>query len=310
MLNIYKTIDNKLVECDKIEKDCWINLADPTEEELQFVKKTLLIDDDFLRAALDKEEISRVETDDDTGYALITLDVPIFIQDKAITTYSTIPVGIIETQDNIVTVCLQKNQIIEDFVNGKIKNVFTNLRTRFIFQLLYHIATRFLLYLRRIDKCRIVIEKKLQQTMQNQGLIQLQDLDKSLVFFSTSLRANMMVLEKIQRGRILKLYDDDAELLEDVLIEVEQAIEMSNIYSNILSGTMGAFSSIISNNMNTIMKILTSITILLAIPTMISGFYGMNVSNLPMPTFGFSMLVSVLITAFVAFILYKKNMLS
>ena len=154
------------------------------------------------------------------------------------------------------------------------------------------------------------IEKELHRSMKNKELIQLLDLEKSLVFFSTSLKANQSVLEKLQRGRVIKLYEDDRELLEDVLIEVEQAIEMSNIYSNILSGTMDAFASIISNNLNIVMKVLTSITILMAIPTMVSSFYGMNVSGLPFANFGAVVIIVVILTALVAMILFRKNMFS
>ena len=263
MINIYKTIDGKIVEIDEIEKHAWINMVNPTEEELLSISDQLNVEEDFLRAALDEEEI-----------------------------------------------CLQSNTIIDDFAKGRVKHVFTNLKTRFIFQMLYRVATRFLVYLRHINRMSTEIEKELHRSMKNKELIQLLDLEKSLVFFSTSLKANQSVLEKLQRGRVIKLYEDDRELLEDVLIEVEQAIEMSNIYSNILSGTMDAFASIISNNLNIVMKVLTSITILMAIPTMVSSFYGMNVSGLPFANFGAVVIIVVILTALVAIILFRKNMFS
>jgi magnesium transporter len=309
MINIYKTIDGKIEEVETIEKNSWINMVNPTEEELKFIMQKLEVEPDFLRAALDEEEISRVELEDN-NQALITIDVPVVQKDTEMVLYTTIPVGIIQTEHNIITVCLRENTLIDDFAKGRIKNVYTNLRTRFIFQILYRVASRFLVYLRHINRMSIDIERELHRSMKNKELIQLLDLEKSLVFFSTSLKASQSVLEKLQRGRIIKLYEEDKELLEDVLIEVQQAIEMSNIYSNILSGTMHAFASIISNNLNIVMKILTSLTILMSIPTMIASFYGMNVHGIPLPNFWIIISISIGITAIAAFVLFRKKMFS
>ena len=309
MIKIYKTIDGKMVEIETIEKNSWINMINPTDDELQFIIHELNIDSDFLRAALDEEEISRVEVDEDK-HSLITLDVPIIEKDTDMVLYSTIPVGIIQTEHNIITVCLQDNTVIDDFAKGRVKNVYTNLKTRFIFQILYRVASRFLIYLRHINRMSADIEKQLHISLKNKELFQLLDLEKSLVFFSTSLKANQGVLEKLQRGRVIKLYEEDLELLEDVLIEVQQAIEMSNIYANILSGTMDAFASIISNNLNIVMKILTSLTILMAIPTLIASIYGMNVAGLPVPNFWTIIGISSVLTLIVGIILYRKNMFS
>ncbi|AWW27028.1 magnesium transporter CorA family protein [Acetobacterium carbinolicum] len=309
MIKIYKTIEGKIQEVESIEKNSWINMVNPTEEELHFITRELEVESDFLRAALDEEEISRVELEDN-NQALITIDVPVIEKDTKMVLYTTIPVGIIQTEENIITVCLRENTLIDDFAKGRVKNVHTNLRTRFIFQILYRVASRFLIYLRHINRMSTDIERQLHISLKNKELIQLLDLEKSLVFFSTSLKANQGVLEKLQRGRIIKLYEEDKELLEDVLIEVQQAIEMSNIYANILSGTMDAFASIISNNLNIVMKILTSLTILMAIPTMIASFYGMNVEGLPVPNFWTIILISVACTGVAAFVLFKKKMFS
>lgn len=309
MIKIYKTIDGKIEEIETIEKNSWINMVNPTEEELQFITKELEVESDFLRAALDEEEISRVELEDN-NHALITFDVPVVQKDTQMVLYTTIPVGIIQTEENIITVCLRENTLIDDFAKGRIKNVFTNLRTRFIFQILYRVASRFLVYLRHINRMSTDIEKELHISMKNKELFQLLDLEKSLVFFSTSLKANQAVVEKLQRGRIIKLYEEDKDLLEDVLVEVQQAIEMSNIYTNILSGTMDAFASIISNNLNIVMKILTSITILMAIPTMISSFFGMNVEGIPVPTFWIVFAIAFGISSVAAIILFRKKMFS
>ncbi|HEY5555615.1 magnesium transporter CorA family protein [Acetobacterium sp.] len=309
MIKIYKTIDGKIEEIESIEKNSWIDMVNPTEEELRFITEELNVEPDFLRAALDEEEISRVEVEDN-DHALITIDVPVVQKDTKMVLYTTIPVGIIQTEDNIITVCLRGNTLIDDFAKGRIKNVFTNLRTRFIFQILYRIASRFLVYLRHINRMSTDIERELHISLKNNELIQLLDLEKSLVFFSISLKANQAVVEKLQRGRIIKLYDEDKDLLEDVLVEVQQAIEMSNIYTNILSGTMDAFASIISNNLNIVMKVLTSLTILTAIPTMFASFYGMNVSGIPLANFGFVVGVALVATGVAALVLFKNKMFS
>ncbi|MBC3796661.1 magnesium transporter CorA family protein [Acetobacterium tundrae] len=309
MIKIYKTIDGKMEEIESIEKNSWINMVNPTEEELRFITEKLEVEPDFLRAALDEEEISRVELEDN-NQALITIDVPIVEKDAKMVLYTTIPVGIVQLEDNIITVCLRENTLIDDFAKGRVKNVFTNLKARFIFQILYRVASRFLIYLRHINRMSNDVEKELHISMKNKELFQLLDLEKSLVFFSTSLKANQAVLEKLQRGRVIKLYEEDKELLEDVLIEVQQAIEMSNIYSNILSGMMDAFASIISNNLNIVMKVLTSITILMAIPTMLSSFFGMNVIGIPISSFWGVVLIAFAFTGVAAFILFKKKMFS
>ena len=307
MIKIYKTIDGKIQEIESIEKNSWINMVNPTEEELQFITRELEVEPDFLRAALDEEEISRVELEDN-NQALITIDVPVIEKDSNMVLYNTIPVGIIQTDDNIITVCLHGNTLIDDFAKGRVKNVFTNLKTRFVFQILYRVASRFLIYLRHINRMSTEIEKQLNISMKNKELIQLLDLEKSLVFFSTSLKANQSVLEKLQRGRIIKLYEEDKDLLEDVIIEVQQGIEMSNIYSNILSETRDAFASIISNNLNVVMKILTSLTILMAIPTMISSFFGMNVEGIPLPNFWSVVCIALGCTSVAGFVLFLKKM--
>lgn len=223
-------------------------------------------------------------------------------------TYTTIPMSIIITDDNIITVCLKENVILNDFASGAMKGVYTNLKTRFVLQLLYRIVTAYHLYLRQIDRLSNHIERQLYISMKNKELIQLLDLEKSLVYFSTSLKANEVTMEKLARGRIIKLYEEDSDLLEDVLIEVKQAIEMSNIYTNILSSTMDAFASIISNNLNIVMKRLTVITIILEIPTMIASFYGMNVRNIPFASFWLVGGISMIITVIAAYILYRKRM--
>lgn len=306
MIGIYKTIGSTLQQIDQIEEDCWINLINPSKEEIKMITDSLSLDEDFLKAALDEEETSRIETED--GDTLIIVDIPFFQKHDNYVKYETVPLSIIITNKHIVTVCLKETAILKDFSEGKTKNVYTNLKTKFVFQLQYKIATYYLIYLRQIDKMSNHIERQLHISTKNKELIQLLDLEKSLVFFSTSLRANENTLEKAMRGRYLKLYEEDKDLLEDVLIEIKQAIEMSNIYTNILSGTMDAFASVISNNLNIVMKTLTSVTILMAIPTMIASFYGMNVSGLPTPHFWVVVFMSLIVTGLSGWVLYKKHM--
>ena len=197
--------------------------------------------------------------------------------------------------------------MVSEISDGLVKNVQTNLKTQFLLIMLLRISVRFLQYLKQIDKASSYMEKQLHKSLRNQELIQLLSLEKSLVYFSTSLKANDTTMEKILRGRIIKLYEDDQDLLEDVLIETKQAIEMCNIYSSILSGTMDAFASIISNNLNIVMKILTTLTIVMSIPTMVFSFYGMN-TNLPLPYFWFPLLIALVASGIAAFILIKKGM--
>ena len=308
MVTYYFTINGKVTLIDEYRDGCWINVINPTEEEISSVTELLGVENDYIRAALDEEETSRIESED--GNTLVIIDVPFAKKESdGSLVYITMPMGIILTEKAIATVCLVENSVVRDFSDGLIKNVQTSLKTRFLLHILLKVASKFLQYLKQIDKLSNYIEKQLHASMKNKELIQLLGLEKSLVFFSTSLKANEVTIEKVLRGRNIKLYEDDQDLLEDVLIEIKQAIEMSNIYSSILSGTMDAFASMISNNLNIVMKVLTVLTILMAIPTMIFSFYGMNVSGLPFAgnwliPFG----IGVVVTAVAAFVLLKKKM--
>ncbi|MCI2105161.1 MAG: magnesium transporter CorA family protein [Intestinimonas sp.] len=306
MLTIHKTIDGKMTKLDKVENGCWVNLTYPTEDELTTVSKTLGVDLDFLRAALDEEETSRIDTEN--GQTLIIIDAPSVEQGEAVV-YSTIPLGIIVSEKQIITVCLKENSVIRDFQDGLVRNAETQKKTSFILYMLLWVAKRYLQYLKQIDKIYNYMERQLYKSQRNKELIQLLDLEKSLVYFNTSLKANEVTLEKILRGRIVTLYEEDHDLLEDVLIEVRQAIEMANIYSSIISGMMDAFASVISNNLNVIMKVLTSLTILLTLPNIIFGFYGMNVAGLPLKyLWWFPLLIAGVLMAIVAVILKIKDL--
>lgn len=307
MLTFYKTIDGSMTETEELETGCWISAVAPTEAEISKLETELNIDRDFIRSALDEEESSRIESEED--HTLIILDFPVAEKNEADNTfsYSTMPMGIIITDTNVVTVCITENSIIEDFSKGIVKNVRTQFKTRFVFCLMLRIAAKYLQFLKQIERIFNHVQKQLHKSMKNESLIQLLGLEKSLVYFSTSLKSTETVLEKLLRGRIIKLYDEDQELLEDVLVEVKQAIETSNIYSNILSTTMDAYANVISNNLNQSMKTLAVLTIIMEIPTIIFSFYGMNTPDLPFPVTLFPSILAVVMAAIAAVILAKSK---
>ena len=305
MLSIHKTVDGVMTRLDQFEDNCWVHLTYPSEDELEQVITKLNVDPGLLRAALDEEETSRIDNEEDQ--TLIIIDLPSVEKDDAVI-YSTIPLGILMTPKQIITVCLKESSVIQDFQEGVVKGVRTEQKTNFLFRILLRVASRYLQYLKQIDKIYNYMERQLYKSQRNKELIQMLDLEKSLVYFNTSLKANEVTLEKILRGRIITLYEEDHDLLEDVLIEVRQAIEMTNIYSSIISGMMDAFASVISNNLNVIMKVLTSITILLTIPNIIFGFYGMNItSGLPLDQFWWIPLVIAGVLILITAVILKRK---
>lgn len=307
MMTIHKTIGGRMTALEAIEEGCWVNLTYPSEEELQSVSGALDVEPDFLRAALDEEETSRIDTEE--GQTLIIIDTPAVEKSDSAVVYSTLPLGIIVTETNIITVSLRESSVIRDFEEGMVKGVSTHKKTSFILHILLRVAKRYLQYLKQIDKIYNHMERQLYKTQRNKELIQLMDLEKSLVYFNTSLKANEVTLEKILRGRIVTLYEEDQDLLEDVLIEIRQAIEMANIYSSIISSMMESFASLISNNLNETMKVLTSITVLLTIPNIVFGFYGMNVAGLPFDQFFWvPILISVIAIGIVGIVLKRKDL--
>ena len=308
MLTIHKTVEGKMTQLSSVTDGCWVNLINPSEDELKTVAATLAVEPAFLRAALDEEETSRIDKED--GSTLIIVDTPAMEQDETGVVYSTLPMGIIVTDKHIITVCLKETSVVRDLQNGVVRDVQTGQRTRFILNILLLVAKRYLNYLKQIDKTYNHMERQLYKSQRNKELIQLLDLEKSLVYFNTSLKANEVTLEKILRGRIVTLYEEDHDLLEDVLIEVRQAIEMAQIYSDIISGMMDAFASVISNNLNVIMKLLASVTILMTVPNIVFSFYGMNVGVLPFAgSFWPPLLISVAIIVAAGVILKKNDLL-
>ena len=305
---------NKLEEIKESRKGSWINLVNPSENEIKRVCESINIQEDFIRDALDYEEKARIDTEEDDNTILFVIDVPVIEKSEDNDIYTTMPLGMIVVRDDFfITVSLRKNKIIEDFEKRKIKNFQTYKKTRFIFQIFYLNSSYFLNYLKQINKETEIAEYILKNSMKNKELLKLLSLEKGLVYFATSLKSNEIVMEKTMRGKIVKLYDDDEDILEDAIIENRQAIEMAQIYTNILNGTMDAYASIISNNLNGVMKFLTSITIVLAIPTMISSFWGMNVQlpfeNSPIG-FIIMVLIAVVLTLVVTWWLKRKDMLN
>lgn len=305
MVSYYKTVANRLIEIDSIINGCWVSVVDPTAQERKMLIEEYGLDSDFLKSSLDEEESSRVEQEEKQTLIIVDTAVSEVQKDDTLIFY-TMPLGIIITEHHVFTISLRENKVIDDVVNGRVRNIQTQFRTQFVLRLMMNITSSFLIYLKQIDKTSSVMQRKLHGAMKNHELIQMLELEKSLIYFSTSLKSNDVTMNKILRGRVVKLYEEDQDLLEDVLIELKQAQEMASIYSSILSGVVDAFGSVISNNLNIVMWNLTRITIILAIPTMVFSFYGMNTLDLPFaertwaPT-----LISLIATLLVALILFK-----
>jgi magnesium transporter len=279
VIKILKWEENRFIPADKIEKHCLINLSSPEKSELEKLPAEVSVPSDFLTDPLDIDERARIETED--GVLLIVLRIPKYDESNSEVPFTTIAAGIILTKDDTI-VTISSSNIVEilDLYKGKAKSITTPKRSSFVLQIFLKTSQLYLKYLKEIYRRTGEIEKELQRSLKNEELIKLLNIEKSLVFFTTSLKSNELMMERLLKTELLKLTDTDKEMLEDVLIDNRQAIEMANIYSNILSGMMDAFASVISNNLNVVMKILTSITIILMLPTLIASFYGMNI-NLP-----------------------------
>ena len=314
MIEFYKTYDNVTKKISTPEIGCWINAVSPNEEEKNFLIDEIGVLPEFINSSLDPEESSHIDYDEDYNQKLVIVDYPsaeeneVSYDDDKLLQYTTLPLGIVIMKGYVITISLYDNLNIEDMAKGRIKGLNTDLKTRFLLLLLLKISQRFLIYLRQIDRVSSRTERNLHQSMKNKELIQMLGLEKSLVYFSTSLKSDEVTLNKIMRGKLIKLYEEDQDILEDVMIEIHQAIEMCNIYSGILSGTMDAFASVISNNLNIVMKVLTVITIVMAIPNIIFSFYGMNVEGLPIPQWWFPTLVAIIACVIATFIFKKKDM--
>lgn len=313
MINIYKT-DSKqnFQEIKKLEKGCWIDLVNPTFEEVLEVSKLTNTDEDLLTKLLDAEELPRIEVGNQA--TLIVIDTPYIADNKYKHKYNTNPLGIIINNSGyFITIALKRQVFLDDFKNNKIKNFDIKKKTKFVIQILFRVASIYQKELTMINEYINNKEKSLYRSTNNKELVDLLDIEKTLVYFSTSLKANDIVLEKLVKGNVLTLYEDDNDLLEDAMIENKQAIEMANIYREILTSMTDTYATIISNNLNDVMKFLAGITIVFSIPTMVASFMGMNVplGNLGSSDISFIVIVvlSFVLAIIIALILKRKNML-
>jgi magnesium transporter len=275
MLAIFKTTPTGLKRLEEFEPGSWIDLVSPTVEELERVSRELVIPLDLLKGPLDEEEKSRIDLED--GLTHVIVDIPVVVREGDQLGYETIPLGMLLHHDYFITTCLRANPILGEFERGTVRGFATFWKTRFLLQILQRIAAFYLRYLGRIDRETDKVERELRASMKNAEIFDLLSLQKSLVYFTTSLRSNDGVLQKLPRTKTIKMYEEDEDLLEDVVVENKQASEMAKIYTDILTGMMGAFTSVISNNLNRVMKLLTAITIVLSIPTIVGSLWGMNV---------------------------------
>ena len=313
MMKIYRTQDKQLTRATDFTEGVWVCMTAPTQEEVREVAVTLDIEPADLQAALDPEESARIALED--GYTVILVDIPVKPAGQGEGIYTTVPLGILLTQDLIITVCSVETAVLGDFAACRVRGFSTRKKMRFVYQILYRAATLYQQELRLIDRRRQSIEKNLTGTLRDSDLMELHGLESSLVYFATSLRANLTVLDRLTRYKRLEQYPDDRELLDDVIVEIRQAIEMTGIYRDDIKGTRELFSSILDNRLNNAMKYLTSITLIMAVPTVISGLYGMNVNLDGMPFansfWGFTIVCGIIVAVCLvsAWILHKKHML-
>jgi len=292
----------------------WVNLINPDDREVEKVASLTGISEENIKAALDEEERARIDKEDDC--VMILLDVPLIEEDPEndYYTYGTIPMSIIHRDNYLVTVCLKETSVINDFKYGRVKNVETFKSTRLTFQLLYAISTKYLYYLRLINKASQRVQSTLEKSMKNNAILEMLDLQKSLVYFSTSISANDAVIEKLNKQNILKKYEEDQDVIEDASIENKQAAEMCSIYREIVNGAMDAYGTIISNNVNAIMKFLTALTLVISVPTLVASLFGMNLGGIPWNSadapwgFGVVCAISFILAIVSGIFLAKKKM--
>ena len=281
MIRYFKSENRKITEIDQIEKDCWVNIQPPfNPDTLKTFSDDQNIPFDYLLDSLDIDERSRFEVEDDI--TLIVLKAPILNETSSNNEplYITIPIGLVITPNNIFTISAYESPIIEDFIENRVKNIDPSNKKDFILKIFERSVFYFLQYLNEMNRKRSLFEQRMIKSMNNHKLVQLMNLEKSLVYFATSLRTNEVLLMKLRRTNTLQLNEDQDDFLEDIIVDNSQALEMANIYTNILSSTMDTFASIISNNLNTVMRRLTTVTLILMVPTLIASLYGMNV---PLP---------------------------
>ena len=309
MVKYYRTDDRKIHEEPTIQDGVWVQMVNPSVAEGQMVADALDMDVEDVLAALDEEESSRIELQD--GYTLILVDIASIEIRHEKESYTTIPVCILITWGEIVTVCTEDTPVLQAFLNNRVREFSTKKKLRFVYQILYRIAVLYQSDLRIIDKMRTEIEERVGDDTEEVDLIALHELESTLVYFATSLRANGVVLDRLTRYKRLEQYPEDKELLGDVIVENKQAIEMTGIYRDIINGTRELMSTVIDNRLNNVMKTLTIITHIMSIPTVISGIYGMNVSSkwVPLATtaHGFMIIIGVMVVICVLILILLKK---
>jgi magnesium transporter len=307
MITIYKNLEEKLCTISEPIVGSWLNVIHPTQEEVARLID-LGIPQDYITYSLDIDERARTERED--GEQLILMRVSIYEGDMADIPYLTVPLGIILTDHYIVTICRQENDVVQEMT--RLKDLSTTKRNRFVLRLLYRAANRYLSHLRQITKTVDALEDKLQLSTRNKEVLELLKYQKSLTLFTTALKSHELMMKRLQQSHMFQAFEEDEDLLEDVLTETQQAIEMTNISSNILSSMMDAFASIISNNLNSVMKFLASITIIVSLPTLIASFFGMNV-RLPFEdhtlAFVAVVLFAITVTAVVGIVFWRRDWL-
>lgn len=312
MIRYYRTENGKIHEKETHEPGGWIMAVAPTYEESVFLANSFDVDVVDIRAAMDDEESSRVDVSND--YTLIVVDIPAVETRHEQDNYTTIPLGMIITDSVIITVCSEDTPVLQYFVKNNVKEFSTKKQMRFVYQILHKTCMVYQNNLRVIDKKRTEIEERIKDITEDSDLIALHELESTLVYFATSLRANGAIIERLTRYGKIRQYQEDQELLEDVIVENKQAIEMTGIYRDILNGTRELLSTLIDNRLNTVMKYLAAITIVMSVPNIISGLYGMNVAQEWVPfaqsPYGFGIISGfiVLLCVIVLIVLRKRKM--
>jgi magnesium transporter len=310
VITIRKRTERGLETLAELAPGSWVDVLDPSTDEVLYLQRELGIPQDFLTNPLDTDEQARTEKEDDA--LLIVLRVPAYQGENVDVPYVTTPLGIILTDRGVMTVSKSESCVTEELVGGRIKGLSTVKRNRFVLHLMQSTAKKYLSYLRDINRVTEGLEDKLQLSLRNKELMELLKYQKSLVYFTTALKSNELMMHRLQRSQLFRKYPDDEDFLEDVLTDIQQAIEMTNISSNILSQMMDAYASIISNNLNVVMKFLASITIVLSLPIMVASFYGMNI-RLPFQenplAFLIVMGISFGVSAGTLFFFWKKDWL-
>ena len=308
MLTIYRWEGGGLKEVSELTGACWINLADPSTDEITRVQELTFVPREFLTDPLDKDERPRLEIDE--GVTQLIVHVPYHEAHENLIPFHTLPLGIILTAEHVITICNRQTPVTSTFLDQIRRVCPPENKFRFAFQILWHSAILYLRYLRDIRQRADMVEQDLHESISNEALMRMLNISKSLVYFTTSLKANDILIGRLEHTRQIDIPEKDLDILEDVSVEYRQALEMATIHSNILAGTLDAFASLISNNVSNVMKILTSITIVLMLPTLVASIYGMNV---PLPlsehphAFIILMGISALISVVAVFIFARRR---